>query len=1072
MINEYIRKSINDYNLRNLDKTLLVLKGFSPSSIGVFSEEIPHSLGIEKIFKDEYLNISFLKDNLNALLQEIIKISRPRFITYEEFVFLNSKVQLKDFIPSDLNILIINNNLSFNKVLLIEEANQLENLDIENETAEEGILKENFSDGIYSEVLRQGDHLWAQFVDINTEKKYKEIDLINLNSVEESWDRQEIALDINNRTLTYEGSDFYNFLWDITQGKDFNSNELVILTDNHKAYGLLQKQELLAIKTFMNLNNVKVVFGKLPIDTLPNPRIDFSNILKKYWQSNSFRNLNFYEKPDYNRDLVMTDQGRLIEFIVSQVEKSQSNESFRDIFITAPTGSGKSILFEIPAIYLHEKYNYVTIVISPLIALMHDQVEGLEKKGIDIACYINSELSIYQKEEILNKIKNGEKSIVYISPEMLLSYSIEHFIGDRKIGLFVIDESHLVTTWGRDFRVDYWFLGRYITNNRKKTGQVFPMLALTATAVYGGDSDIVFQTVESLNMKNERIFLGNVRRDNISFDIVHHKELEESNHEEWKTKVTRDFIIKTIGEGNKAIVYCPYKSQIRDLSYGFAGDQILSKIGIYHSEVGKEEKQFTVEDFQSGNKKVILATKAFGMGVDISDIKYVYHYAPSGTLADYVQEIGRCARQKDIEGVAKTDFNEKDLKYTKILHGLSAIRQYHARYVLEKLFSIFEENKRQNFLVSVQDFAYIWGNSKDIDNKVKSTLMLLEKDLLNKFNYYVLIVRPKSLFSKGYLCVKEDRADEFEREYGKYIHKISSIQQAERFGGGGSYRSSEAIVRDIGPTYEIDLKLLWENMFQDISFPSLKHEFFNGTLFKGFEENVFTRYKITISIKNDKITTLAKIESIFEVIKEVLSSFGENYFTKEEFQKKLRDKIGDRVLSKRITDLFMSIFSHNPISMYDSNSYQVGAFLQEKSTKDGVRFKVIKNSVQHVISGTVRAIDSLFEGIDLNEKESFINTKSDISSDWTMKGAFILEAFKLGNYMLEGGKEPQVFIRINYPTAIRRLAENSEKYTNGLIQDIEKRHAISVDIVQDFLSEDLNTDEKWTFIEDYFLGKK
>lgn len=597
------------------------------------------------------------------------------------------------------------------------------------------------------------------------------------------------------------------------------------------------------------------------------------------------------------------------------------------------------------------------------------------------------------------------------------------------------------------------------------------MLALTATAVYGGNSDVVFETIESLNMKNERIFLGSVRRDNISFDIKHHRELQEAHHDEWKTKVTRDFIVETIEEGNKAIVYCPYKSQIRDLSHGFAEDNILSQIGVYHSEVDKDEKQFTVEDFQTGSKKVILATKAFGMGVDISDIKYVYHYAPSGTLADYVQEIGRCARQKDISGIAKTDFNEKDVKYTKILYGLSSIKQYHARYVLEKLFSIFEKYKRQNFLVSVQDFAYIWGNAKDIDNKVKSTLMLLEKDLLNKFNYNVLIVRPKSLFSKGYLCVKENRAADFEKDFGKYIVKTSSIEQAKRFGGKENYRSSNCITRDIGPTYEIDLKSLWENAFQYISFPSLKHEFFAGTLFKEYKEETFTRYKIFISLKNDKITTVNKIELIFGTIREVLSSFEESYFTKDEFQVRLREKIGDRTLSKRITDLFMSIFSYNSFNLYEYNQNQIGAFLQERNTPEGKRYSVKKNAVQNIITSTIRAIDYLFSDGHSLERESYINTSSDITSDWTMKGAFILEAFKLGSYRLEGGKEPQVFIRINYPTAIRRLAENNEHYSNSLIQNIQKRHEISVDIVSNFLSQEMDTDERWTFIEDYFLGK-
>lgn len=1071
MINQFLSQYIENMGLKERKKTLFILKGFSPSSLTLFSKDFAHVLGINNILVDGYINISFLKNNLNSLLQNIIKISDSKFISYEEFLFLSNKIVLKEFLPDNLQIVILNNNLSTNKPVLLKDAEQLEQLEIENETAAEGILQENISDSIYSDIQRQGDHLWAQLIDINTDKIYEEIDFIDLTSAPESWDREEIQDGDNRDIYTYEDSNFYNFLWDVIHSRELNIKSLIILTDNYRAYSVLQKTELFAIKTFLTANGIEVVFGKLPTDELPDPRTECYSILKKYWGSNSFRELNFYGSPDYNRDISKTNQGKLIEYILSQVEKSQNRESFRDIFITAPTGSGKSILFQIPAIYLHEKYNYVTIVISPLIALMHDQVDGLKKMGVDIACFINSELSIYEKEEILNKIKSGEKSIIYISPEMLLSYSIEHFIGDRKVGLFVIDESHLVTTWGRDFRVDYWFLGRYITNNRKKTGQVFPMLALTATAVYGGDSDIVFETIESLNMKNERIFLGNVRRDNISFDIKHHKELQEAHHEEWKTKVTRDFIVQTIEEGSKAIVYCPYKSQIRDLSYGFAGDKILSQIGVYHSEVDKDEKQFTVEDFQTGNKKVILATKAFGMGVDISDIKYVYHYAPSGTLADYVQEIGRGARQKDISGVAKTDFNEKDVKYTKILYGLSSIKQYHARYVLEKLFSLFEENKRQNFLVSVQDFAYIWGNAKDIDNKVKSTLMLLEKDLLNKFNYNVLIVRPKSLFSKGYLCVKENRATQFEKDFGKYIANTSSIEQAKRFGGKENFRSSNCITKDIGPTYEVDLKSLWENAFQDISFPSLKYEFFAGTLFKGYEGDTFTRYKIFISLKNDKITTLNKIESIFEIIREVLSSFGENYFTKEEFQNRLREKIGDRALSKRITDLFMSIFSHNPVSLYGYNSYQIGAFLQEKNTKEGIRYSVKKNAVQNIITSTIRAIDYLFSDEQSREKESYINTSGDITNDWTMKGAFILEAFKLGSYRLEGGKEPQVFIRINYPTAIRRLAENNQNYSNGLIQDIQKRHEISVDIVSDFLSQDMDTEERWTFIEEYFLGK-
>ena len=1069
MFNQYLEDFINKIELN--PKTLLVLKGFSIASLKKINQKYPHVLGQRNIIGEKFINIKYSEENLNTLLQEIINLKSTKFITYEEFALLNSNiVDLSKFLPSDINILILNNNATVYKPLLIEDAVKLETEDLEAETAEKFLLNDNISQGIYSSVIKQGDHLWVELVDINSDKKYKEIDLFETKGLNYKWDREEIQEIKEKKAVTFQDSSYYNLVWDLINNKDLGSHALIVLTNHYKTYGGLEREELEALKLLLDHFNIDVTFGKLPEDKLPQPRNQFKNLLSKYWGSTTFRDLKFYSRPDYNQDTFTTDQGKIIEYITIQAENAQRGGSFRDIFLTAPTGSGKSILFQLPAIYLHKEFNAVTIVISPLISLMHDQVESLNKRGVDIACYINSELSIYQKEELLNEIKEGKKSILYISPEMLLSYSIEHFIGERKIGLFVIDECHLVTTWGRDFRVDYWFLGNYITKNRKKTGQTFPILALTATAVYGGESDTVFETIESLNMRNERIFLGNVRRTNIEFDIKKHEKIEGSHHEEWKTKVTREFIEKTVSEGEKAIVYCPYKSHIRDLSNGFAGEEILDRIGVYYSDVDKDEKEFTVEDFQDGHKNVIVATKAFGMGVDISDIKYVYHYAPSGTLADYVQEIGRCARRQNITGIAKTDFNEKDLKFTKILYGLSSIKQYHTRYVLEKLYSLFLENKRQNFLVSVEDFSYIWGNARDIDNKVKSALMLIEKDLLNKFNYHVVIVRPKSLFSKGYLCVKEVRVREFENKYGKYLRKMSSIEKAQRFGGQEGYRSGPCVTRDIGPTYEVDLKDLWENKFQDISFPSLKHEFFKGSLFEGFEGDVFTRYKLTINLNEDKITTLNKMEMIFKIVGEVLFSLEGNFFSKKEFRNILNEKLRSRALSKRITDLFISIYSYNPITLYGYKPYEIGGFLQEKSTERGSQYRVKKNAIQKIVSSTIQAINGLFED---NSKEavSYINTSGDIAEDWVMKGAFVLEAFKLGSYKLEGGREPQIFIRINYPTAVRRLAENKENYINGLIQNIYNRHIRSVEIVKEFMSEDMSQKERWDYIERYFLGK-
>ncbi|MBM6876416.1 DEAD/DEAH box helicase, partial [Fusobacterium mortiferum] len=149
--------------------------------------------------------------------------------------------------------------------------------------------------------------------------------------------------------------------------------------------------------------------------------------------------------------------------ILEEVENSKKKDFYNNIFITAPTGAGKSIFFQIPALYLEKNHKYLTIVISPLKALMKDQVENLKQKGINSACFLNSDLSFIEKNRYIEKIKRGEKSIIYLSPELLQGSSdITTIIGDREIGLVVIDEAHTVSTWGKNFRIDYLLIGNYV----------------------------------------------------------------------------------------------------------------------------------------------------------------------------------------------------------------------------------------------------------------------------------------------------------------------------------------------------------------------------------------------------------------------------------------------------------------------------------------------------------------------------------------------------------------------------------------------------------------------------------
>ncbi|MEA1960541.1 MAG: helicase-related protein, partial [Bacillota bacterium] len=406
-------------------------------------------------------------------------------------------------------------------------------------------------------------------------------------------------------------------------------------------------------------------------------REDLTQILQQYWGTQLFREIDFYENPDANINKVRISQGAIIQSIVGQVEKGRADQRYQDVFVTAPTGAGKSVLYQIPAIYLAEKHQLLTIVISPLKALMMDQVRQLKEKGIDFVEYINSDLSQIQKQDILASIQGGETSILYVSPEFLLAYDIRTLIGDsRDIGLIVVDEAHLVTTWGRDFRIDYWYLGSYIKRIREYRshhGAVpFVLASFTATAVYGGNDDMVFETIASLNMNNPIKFLGNTRRKNIGFRIRNWE--KRISYEEERMRITAFRIAELIKSGRKSLVYAPYRRHIDDIEAQLERED-AAKVVKYHAGLDADYKAYFEEQFRLGKASVMLATKAFGMGVDISDIEMVYHHAPTGNLCDYVQEIGRAGRNPQIQGYAMQDFNEKsDFCYARVLYGLSGMK--------------------------------------------------------------------------------------------------------------------------------------------------------------------------------------------------------------------------------------------------------------------------------------------------------------------------------------------------------------------------------------------------------------
>ena len=273
------------------------------------------------------------------------------------------------------------------------------------------------------------------------------------------------------------------------------------------------KSPVLKFVSVLNFLGVSVITKEtlLKVD-LPDLYEEYLEVLHRKNKTYNFYDIEMYKDPFNTNEIFKLNQSIIIDTIYKNILKAQDGEYPRDIFVTAPTGAGKSILFQIPAILAAERNNLVTIVISPLIGLMNDQVENI-KSMTRCAATINSDFTPFEKEKIKEDIKNGKISILYISPESLLSNTdITTFIGGRQIGLLVIDEAHTVATWGKNFRPDYWYLGDYLNKLRHNSKHLFPIATFTATATIGnGTEDMYHDIIDSLNMSPIE-FIGNVKR--------------------------------------------------------------------------------------------------------------------------------------------------------------------------------------------------------------------------------------------------------------------------------------------------------------------------------------------------------------------------------------------------------------------------------------------------------------------------------------------------------------------------------------------------------------------------------
>ena len=297
-----------------------------------------------------------------------------------------------------------------------------------------------------------------------------------------------------------------------------------------------------------------------------------------------------------------------------------------DALVLMPTGGGKSLCYQVPAVVRHDAGLGLTLVISPLIALMHDQVQALDEVGIS-AAFLNSTLDWAQVQAIEQRVQQGEITLLYAAPERVMS---ERFLGllealyrRGQLSLFAIDEAHCVSQWGHDFRPEY----RQLTVLHERWPEV-PRIALTATADALTRADIV----ERLQLQDARQFVSSFDRPNIRYRIVEKKD---------PTRQLLQFIERE-HEGEAGIVYCQSRRRVEELA------QTLCEAGIdampYHAGLPAPERQQNQDRFLRDEGVVMCATIAFGMGIDKPDVRFVAHVDMPKNIEGYYQETGRAGR--------------------------------------------------------------------------------------------------------------------------------------------------------------------------------------------------------------------------------------------------------------------------------------------------------------------------------------------------------------------------------------------------------------------------------------------
>ena len=397
------------------------------------------------------------------------------------------------------------------------------------------------------------------------------------------------------------------------------------------------------------------------------------------------------------------------------VKGAVKNHSLLAIF---PTGGGKSITFQVPALMAGEAVKGLTVIISPLQSLMKDQVDNLEKAGITEAVTINGLLDPIERAKSIERVAEGMASLLYISPESLRSRTIEHLLLSRNVVRFVVDEAHCFSAWGQDFRVDYQYIGDFIKQYQQQKNLIdpIPVSCFTATAKQNVIEDIQKYFKEKLSLSMD-LYRASSARTNLRYQVL----MKKSKEEKYVT-------LRNLIEGHSCptIIYVSRTKQAYQLAKRLSQDGYDARP--YHGKMDNKEKSANQDAFTRGEVGIIVATSAFGMGVDKKDVGMVVHFNISDSLENYVQEAGRAGRDPEITADCYVLFDEEDLDKHFVLLNQTRVTINEIQQVWRAIKDLTKTRTRlsRSALEIAKNAG--WDDSLDeVETRIKTAIAALEE---------------------------------------------------------------------------------------------------------------------------------------------------------------------------------------------------------------------------------------------------------------------------------------------------------------------------------------------------------